>query len=51
MVGYATRAEEDKAREQWFATLGERRRAKERESQWKEEQKRLKNEWWADYGK
>ncbi|KAL9053817.1 MAG: hypothetical protein Q9162_004536 [Coniocarpon cinnabarinum] len=49
MVGYATRDEEDRAREEWFAKVGERRRKKEEEERWKEGQRQKKREWWAEY--
>lgn len=49
MVGFATRAEEDAAREEWFAKVGERRRKREEEERWKEQQREKKSEWWADY--
>lgn len=49
MIGYATRAEEDAAREEWFMTVGERRRHKEKDEQWKNDQRRLKREWWRDW--
>jgi len=46
MNSYATREEEDRAREQWFERLPERRAEREREEEWKEGQRRLKREWW-----
>lgn len=49
MLKYAGREEEDRAREEWFATVGERRREREREEEWKEGQRRLKKEWWRGY--
>lgn len=49
MIGYATRSEEDAAREEWFMTVGERRRQKEKDELWKEDQRRLKREWWRDW--
>ena len=51
MNGYATRAEEDAAREEWFSKIGERRRKQEEEERWKESQRKKKREWWADYEK
>lgn len=51
MIGFATREEEDLAREEWFAKIGERRRKLEEEEKWKSDQKALKAEWWADYEK
>lgn len=41
--------EEDRAREEWFARVGERRREWEREEGWREEQRRRKKEWWGEY--
>ena len=49
MNGYATRDEEDKAREEWFAKIGDRKRKLEEEERWKDDQRKLKKEWWADY--
>ena len=49
MNNYAGREEEDRAREEWFATVGERRREKAKEESWKEEQRQRKRDWWRDY--
>ena len=49
MNGYATREEEDRAREEWFRTVGERRRKREEEEKWKQGQRELKREWWREY--
>lgn len=47
MNAHASRDEEDKAREEWFRTLPERKRAKEEDERWKKEQLRKKREWWG----
>lgn len=47
MNGRAGREEEDRAREEWFATLPERARRKEETESWREEQRRRKREWWG----
>jgi len=48
MNSYATREEEDRAREQWFERLPERRAEREREEEWKEGQRRpaRARSWW-----
>lgn len=46
---YATRAEEDAAREAWFATLAEREAEGRAEEARKEEMRRRKREWWKEY--
>lgn len=46
MVMHATQKEHDAAREEWFATMEERRRLRLEEERKKEEVKRLHREWW-----
>jgi len=46
MNGHANRAEEDKAREEWFATVGDRRREREEKERVHEREKRKHHEWW-----
>ena len=46
MVTHATQKEHDAAREEWFATMEERRRLRLEEERKKEEVKRLHREWW-----
>lgn len=53
MVLHATQKEQDKAREEWFATMDERRIAREMQDRKKLEQERFHKEWWdiKDSGK
>ena len=46
MIQHATQNERDAAREEWFATMGERRKAREEEEKKKAEVQRLHREWW-----
>jgi len=46
MLSYATQAEHDKAREEWFATRMERARERERKERRKLEQEKFLREWW-----
>lgn len=43
---HATQKEHDAAREEWFATMEERRKLRLDEERKKEEVKRLHREWW-----
>lgn len=47
MNAHATREEEDKAREEWFEKIPERRAEKEEEERKKEEMRRKHQEWWG----
>jgi len=46
MNGHANREEEDKAREDWFATVGDRRREKEEADRINEREKKKHHDWW-----
>jgi len=47
MIGHATREEEDRAREQWFKQIPERRRETEEKKEWQEREKQKHHEWWG----
>ena len=47
MKGHATAAEQDAAREEWFARRAERTREKERRARRKLEQEEFIREWWG----
>ncbi|KAI9855837.1 MAG: hypothetical protein M1824_005826 [Vezdaea acicularis] len=47
MVQHATRDEEDRAREEWFATRLERRREREEKERQIEEKRKFHREWWG----
>lgn len=47
MNAHATREEEDKAREEWFEKIPERRAEKAEEERKKEEMRRKHREWWG----
>ena len=46
MMLYATQAEQDAAREEWFATMDERRRERERKEAKRKEDEKFWKEWW-----
>lgn len=46
MMQYATQAEQDAAREEWFATIDKRREEKERKEIKKKEDEKFWREWW-----
>lgn len=46
MVRHATPDEEDRAREDWFALRGERKRETERREQVRKRQEDFHREWW-----
>ena len=47
MTGHATQAEQDAAREEWFARRAERAREKEQKARRKMEQEEFIREWWG----
>ena len=47
MMGHATQAEHDRAREEWFAARMERARERERKERRKLEQEQFHREWWG----
>ncbi|KAI9817123.1 MAG: hypothetical protein M1827_001235 [Pycnora praestabilis] len=47
MVSHATQEEQDKAREEWFATRDERKRIREEKERKRKEQEKFHNEWWG----
>jgi len=47
MNTHATREEEDKAREDWFQTIPDRRAELEEKEKWKQEERRKHREWWG----
>jgi COX assembly mitochondrial protein 1 len=47
MVAHATQAEQDAAREEWFATRLERQRERERKEERRREQEKFHKEWWG----
>lgn len=47
MASYATQAEHDKAREEWFAGRMARARDRERKERRKLEQEKFHREWWG----
>ena len=46
MIAHASQKEEDAAREEWFATLDERRKAREEKEIRKRESEKFFREWW-----
>lgn len=47
MVAHATPEEQDRAREEWFATRDVRRKEREEKEKKRLEQKKFHNEWWG----
>lgn len=47
MIGHATRDEEDRAREQWFKQIPERRKEAEEKKELQEREKQKHHEWWG----
>jgi COX assembly mitochondrial protein 1 len=47
MLQFATREEQDRAREQWFATRELRKKEKEEKERKKKEQEEFHKEWWG----
>ncbi|KAI9682852.1 MAG: hypothetical protein M1829_006286 [Trizodia sp. TS-e1964] len=47
MVQFASQAEQDAAREEWFATRDERRAAREAKERRRVEQEKFHREWWG----
>ncbi|MBE7181147.1 MAG: hypothetical protein INR71_08060, partial [Terriglobus roseus] len=47
MVAHASQDELDRARDEWFATAGDRRRKREEEALDREEKLKLKREYWG----
>jgi len=47
MIGHATQAEQDAAREEWFATRMQRQRDREAKEARKKEQEKFHREWWG----
>ena len=47
MAVHATVEEQDRAREQWFTTMEERRRKREEKEQKRQEQEQFHREWWG----
>jgi COX assembly protein 1 len=47
MVTHATQAEQDAAREEWFATRLKRQREREAREERKKEQEKFHREWWG----
>lgn len=47
MNSHATREEQDAAREEWFANMGERKRLREEKEKKKKEQEKFHREWWG----
>lgn len=47
MNSHATREEQDAAREEWFANMGERKRLREEKETKKKEQEKFHREWWG----
>ena len=46
MVKYATQAEQDAARDEWFATVDKRREEKERKEEKRKVDEKFWREWW-----
>ncbi|KAF1353736.1 cytochrome c oxidase biogenesis protein Cmc1 like-domain-containing protein, partial [Delphinella strobiligena] len=46
MLQYANQAEQDAARDEWFATRDERRREREAKEEKRKEQEKFHREWW-----
>jgi COX assembly protein 1 len=47
MIAHATPAEQDAAREEWFATRLERQREREKKEERRKEQEKFHREWWG----
>jgi COX assembly protein 1 len=47
MIAHATPAEQDAAREEWFATRLERQREREKREERRKEQEKFHREWWG----
>lgn len=47
MIAHATPAEEDAAREEWFATRLVRQREREKKEERRKEQEKFHREWWG----
>ena len=47
MVQHATQDEQDAAREEWFATRGQRVKEREELARKRAEQEKIKREWWG----
>lgn len=47
MVKYATQEEQDRAREEWFATRDQRRAEREAKEKRRQEQEKFHREWWG----
>lgn len=47
MLQYANQAEQDAARDEWFATRDERRREREAKEEKRKEQEKFHREWWG----
>jgi len=47
MNAHAGRDEEDRAREEWWRTIPDRRKEKEEDAKWKREQLQKKRDWWG----
>lgn len=47
MLQFATQAEQDAAREEWFATRDLRRRERELKEEKRKEQEKFHREWWG----
>ena len=50
MVRHATQEEADRAREEWFALRGERKREADRREEVKKRQEEFHREWWEREG-
>ena len=46
MMKYATQAEQDAARAEWFATMDKRREEKERKEEKRQKDEKFWREWW-----
>lgn len=46
MMKYATQAEQDAAREEWFATMDKRREERERKEEKRKQDEKFWREWW-----
>lgn len=47
MIGHATRDEEDRAREQWFRQIPDRRKESEEKAARQEVEKKKHHDWWG----
>ena len=50
MIQFATQAEQDAAREEWFSTMDQRRKERELKEEKRKEQEKFHREWWAKEG-